>query len=376
MRFLRKHKVNKTFIIISDLHLGAGYFINGTKNNLEDFHYDQELVQLFEFYCEKKYQNREVELIINGDFLDFLAVPYVKYFDDTFWRDDACLDKLKLIMDAHKEVFSALKKFINNKNKKVVYILGNHDAELSLELVRKHFLDYFDNSSNIEIKPLSCEEYRPTEGVVIKHGHEYEMANTIIPEKAIVKDKDGRQFLIPPWGSYYITRVINRFKSERKYVNAVRPIKRFIIDGMIYDTFFTLRFLLASFYYFIMVRFIYYFKSGSSKFDLIKLLKSELGIFKTSEDISKEAISNSEADRILIVGHTHFPEINYLPDNKIFINTGTWTNMYNLEFGKEKENTLLTYAKIDVLNKEESEPLHANLLVWKGIDQRPFTEFS
>ena len=64
MRFLRKHKVTKTLLVISDLHLSAGNFVNNKKNNLEDFHYDQELVQFFEYYSSKDYQSREVEIII------------------------------------------------------------------------------------------------------------------------------------------------------------------------------------------------------------------------------------------------------------------------------------------------------------------------
>jgi len=41
------------------------------------------------FYSTGTYDKRPVELIINGDFLDFLAVPYVNYFDDEFWSEKA-----------------------------------------------------------------------------------------------------------------------------------------------------------------------------------------------------------------------------------------------------------------------------------------------
>ena len=71
---------------------------------------------------------------------------------------------------------------------------------------------------------------------------------------------DGKEYLIPPWGSYFVKRVVNRFKSERDHVNSVRPIKNFLINGLIYDTYFTTRFILATIYYYVMVRFIYYFK--------------------------------------------------------------------------------------------------------------------
>jgi len=82
MRFLKKNKTDKIILCVSDLHLGAGSFYEGRKNNLEDFNYDKEFVEFLEFYSSGGFQKVEVELIINGDFLDFLAVPFVEYFDD------------------------------------------------------------------------------------------------------------------------------------------------------------------------------------------------------------------------------------------------------------------------------------------------------
>ena len=31
--------------------------------------------------------------------------------------------------------------------------------------------------------------------------------------------EDGSKYFIPPWGSYYVTRVINKFKEERDHIN-------------------------------------------------------------------------------------------------------------------------------------------------------------
>ena len=69
----------------------------------------------------------------------------------------------------------------------------------------------------------------------------------------------------------------------------------------------------------------------------------------------------------------------YLDDDKIFVNTGTWTNMYNLDFGRHSENTLLTYAQVDILsNKNHSykDNLKVSLNVWKGKDRGPFYQYS
>ena len=82
MRFLKNDKFNKSILVISDIHLGAGYMVDGKRNYLEDFHYDSELVDFLEYYSSNEYAGREVELIINGDLFDLLAVPFVEYFDD------------------------------------------------------------------------------------------------------------------------------------------------------------------------------------------------------------------------------------------------------------------------------------------------------
>ena len=87
MRFLRANKAQKTVLVISDIHLGAGTYVKGIKNFLEDFHYDEEMVDFLNYYSSGDYEKREVELIINGDLFDLLAVPFVEYFDDEFWSD-------------------------------------------------------------------------------------------------------------------------------------------------------------------------------------------------------------------------------------------------------------------------------------------------
>ena len=84
-----------------------------------------------------------------------------------------------------------------------------------------------------------------------------------------------------------MTRVINKFKEERSYVNAVRPIKQFVINGIIYDTFFMFRFALANFFYFIMVRFISIFIQKKQLKDIWEYSLRELALWKNYEDFSQ-----------------------------------------------------------------------------------------
>ncbi len=384
MKFLQKDEIKKTILVISDLHLGAGLIVNKRKNFLEDFHYDKELIEFIEYHASFHYEDREVELIINGDFLDLLAVPFVPFFDDEFWSEEASLEKLKLIIEAHKEVFEALRNFLSFPKNKIVYILGNHDAELIFESLRQYLFEQFpiNDREKFSILLNSDEVYVPVEGVILKHGHEYELAHHYSVEKNIATDVSGKKYFIPPWGSYYVSRVINKFKEGRDYINSVRPINKFIINGIIYDSLYTIRFGFANFYYFLMVRFLMIFKQNKSIFEILDLAKKEIQLFQNYEVLTEEYVTQNENVHALIVGHTHDPIFREYDDGSIFINTGTWTKMYNLDFGKNFYGARLTFAKVDVKEPTSEEGtvgkfdhLEISLNEWRGKSDLPFKEF-
>lgn len=388
MKFLRPSDIKKTIVVISDLHLGAGHNLNNRRNFLEDFHYDKELIEFIEYHSSGHFLDREVELIINGDFFDFLAVPFVKYFDDEFWSEKASLDKLKMILDAHSGVISALRDFISFPKNKIVYILGNHDAELIFESLRDYILELFPEKDRSKFRILINEDssYIPEDGIVIKHGHEYEIAHHYSIHHSIATDINQNKYFIPPWGSYYVTSVINKFKESRDYINAVRPVNKFIINGIIYDPLYTVRFIFANFYYFLMVRFLMIFKQNKKLSEVLNHVKREMQLFKDYESLTEEFVTSDENIKALIVGHTHDPIFREYEDGSIFINTGTWTKMYNLDFGKNFYGAKLTFAKIDIHEKNGNEILNSeikskfdhleiSLNEWRGRSDLPFKEF-
>lgn len=386
MKFQKETKTKKTILIISDLHLGAGLIINKRKNFLEDFYYDKELIEFIEYHGSMYYQEREVELIINGDFFDLLAVPFVPYFDDEYWSEKASLEKLKMIIDAHPGVIDALRNFLTFSTNRLVYIIGNHDAELVFDSLRKYIMDLFpeEDQHKFQILLNSNGAYVPEEGIVIKHGHEYELAHHFDSVTSIVKDVQGRKYFIPPWGSYYVTRVINKFKEERDYINAVRPINKFMINGIIYDFLYTVRFGFANFWYFLMVRFVMIFQQKKGMSEIFNHVEKEIKLFQNYENLTEAYVTQNESIHALIVGHTHDPVFREYDDGSIFINTGTWTKMYNLDFGKNSFGARLTFARIDIKEKLESnesemtgpfDHLEIVLNEWRGKSDLPFKEY-
>jgi UDP-2,3-diacylglucosamine pyrophosphatase LpxH len=379
MKSHQKNNVQKVVLVISDLHLSAGKMIKGKRNLLEDFHYDNELIDFLNYYSSGDYLEVNVELVINGDFLDFLAVPYVEFFDDEFWSETAAMAKLRMIMKAHIGVLEALKIFLSRPDKKIVYIIGNHDAEFVFDSLKEEFLSFFGPLRKNLILSNAISTHVPVKGVCIQHGHQYERAHEFDQENAVLETLDGEKFFIPPWGSYYVTNVINKYKQERSFINAVRPIKHFLIHGILFDTFFTVRFMLSNFYYFVMVRFWHFYMVKSSLKQVFEDLFRELELFQDYESLTRQFFEKHAGSKVLIVGHTHNPTLRIFSDSTIFINTGTWTRMVNLDLGQWNSGNALTYAKVlvkklDYEIEDFDKHVEVDLKYWMGINNLPYSE--
>ena len=88
----------KIKIVLSNLHLGKGRFLeNGGLNSLEEFYYGDKLVEFISYYSTGIYKDYDVELIINGDFLNFLQVDYKGHFL-TVLTESISLEILKKII--------------------------------------------------------------------------------------------------------------------------------------------------------------------------------------------------------------------------------------------------------------------------------------
>src|ERR1700747_2271140 len=133
--------VEKVKVIISDCHLSGGHIFEGALNPHEDFHFDEEMCDFFRHFSTGEYGEKngvpvEVELFINGDFFDFLNVPYEGEFEDVI-TEDIALYKVEAILKGHPKVMAALKKFAAKPGKSITYMIGNHDADLFFPKVRE-----------------------------------------------------------------------------------------------------------------------------------------------------------------------------------------------------------------------------------------------
>src|SRR5690606_31445485 len=128
----------KIKVVISDLHIGKGRVLeNGGLNSLEEFYYGEKLIEFIHYYSTGIYRDDEVELIINGDFFNFLQVDYRGHFL-TVVTESVALEVLKSIIRGHEKVFKALADFASRPGKSITYIVGNHDQAMLWPGCRSH----------------------------------------------------------------------------------------------------------------------------------------------------------------------------------------------------------------------------------------------
>jgi predicted phosphodiesterase len=106
----------------------------------------------------------------------------------------------------------------------------------------------------------------------------------------------------------------------------------------------------------------------------------ELELFQDYETLTRQFFEKNTESRVLIVGHTHNPTLRIYNDGTIFINTGTWTRMVNLDLGSWNNGNSLTYAKIlikklDYELEDFDKNVEVDLKYWMGINNLPYHEY-
>ncbi|MFM0198312.1 metallophosphoesterase [Paraburkholderia fungorum] len=221
------HSVDQLYII-SDLHLGGsvGFQIFGSTT---------ELVWLIDDLTRRD-PGQEIALVINGDFIDFLAEDEARYFDS-----DGAVGKLERIAlqdPTFKPVFEALTVFLNQDGRRLIVNLGNHDLELALPWVRERLVQILTGDTLspggaharlhlvLDGTGVHCNVGGQT--VLCVHGNEVDRWNPADFEKIRQIGRD-RQFNRPvePWipnaGSRMVIDVMNPIKRQYPFVDLLKP---------------------------------------------------------------------------------------------------------------------------------------------------------
>jgi UDP-2,3-diacylglucosamine pyrophosphatase LpxH len=349
-------------LVVSDFHLGDGLFDEeGRLNYLEDFEEDKRFIEFLEYHCSNKHYFTETTLVLNGDILNLVQMDYKGNFTH-FITEEITINFLEKIYNGHKELFLALQKFLSRPNKKITYIIGNHDLPLVFEGAQKKLKEMIGPEIDI------VRHYHENK-LWIEHGHRFEPINTVPQSKEIVDGPNGQKIINLPWGSLFCIYVMPFFKEQRPHIDKIRPL-----GGYIRWTFFND---FSFFWYGLWQVFKYIVKTRFKPWTIFnKNFKTTLKILRTIsshpkyEKNAKKILSTRPDIDVVVMGHTHIAEWRKFKDGTLYFNTGTWNIVPSIDRAKHHSIDRLTYVQIDV-DKKAKKVKNGFLNVWHG-EWKPF----
>lgn len=211
-----------TRIIISDLHVGL-------KDEFDIFA-SPDKPKLFESFIQHlRGLQPPVELIINGDFVDFLQLQP--------WNDlsrGAALKKIESIVKESSYFFDELGKLLQDPQHQLVILPGNHDVELAYpqvgQVLRNAILKTAPDAAN-RIRMFDTPDARRTSyipkinGVVVRieHGNEGDPWNSLNYNALFTDAETGANNFSYPPGTKLVYETMNEFKDQLKFVDLLKP---------------------------------------------------------------------------------------------------------------------------------------------------------
>ena len=171
-------------LVLSDFHLGKGKFLeDGVINILEDFDEDEKFAEFLDHYSTGTYYFSDVTVVLNGDIFNLIQMDVKGVFTHLVTEQNT-IDMVEEIIEGHPLFFQAIKKFLGRPNKKLVYVIGNHDMGMCFEGAQKRFID--EVSHEVEF----THQY-VYQGILVEHGHRFEPINTVPRSKMVIPGPDN-----------------------------------------------------------------------------------------------------------------------------------------------------------------------------------------
>ena len=243
----------KAKLVISDTHIGAGARDQG--NKLEDFISDAEFAAWLQTLVKESDRDEiEMELIINGDWIEFLQTPAVRRFSprrryETKYYTDAAeseaLKRLEIVYKGHFSIFQALADFLHldPPRRSLTILFGNHDPEVVYPAVQKRLRQMIGATGAKAALVDIGERVYFRDGVYAEHGNAYvEEVNRFTDPDSPLDPDDPWQIERPP-GSHFVTRFFNQVEWERPWVDGVHPLTSLLFYALAYEPAFALRIL-------------------------------------------------------------------------------------------------------------------------------------
>ncbi|MCG8425591.1 MAG: metallophosphoesterase [Proteobacteria bacterium] len=229
--------------VISDLHVGGRYpdGVNAKSDSWPDrndrgFRICTHVAELAGFVDSLAQKSATagpaVELVINGDFVDFLAEEWngperwKAFIDD----EDQAAARMDEIIDRDRVFFDALANLLARGHRLIV-LLGNHDVELSFPRVRRRLETALGVDSGTRFEFLYDGQAYVVGDAIIEHGNRYDAFNVIDHDglRRVRSSQSRREELHDdhrfrqPAGSKLVAGVMNHLKARFPFIDLLKP---------------------------------------------------------------------------------------------------------------------------------------------------------
>jgi UDP-2,3-diacylglucosamine pyrophosphatase LpxH len=348
---------SKIKLVVSDFHLGSGSRnADGSLNVLEDFFHDREFIEFLEHYSQGDFEKLEVELIFNGDFFNLLMIDYEEP-DPEVVTELVALRRMKRIMEGHRAVMNALRYFNSLPDKKLVFVMGNHDPGILFPSVQELIRSYVGESARFFLDAYVFD------GVYVEHGNQYEVANAFDRSQYFLTENLPEPVLNQPWGTHFLVHVINTVKRGKPHFDKVLPFPAYLKWLLLYDRHLFFKVLWMIIRFFFISRFKNDPRKNTSLRQTIKILV-EAPVFPDLDEAAEKILETRDDLHTVIFGHNHRPVHRQFRDGKEYVNTGTWNEMTHLELDRLGTRLQCTFALI-AYSQKLLKP-QVSLKVWNG----------
>lgn len=232
----RVESVDQIKIVVSDLHLGAGYAQQG--NRLEDFDQDGAWAELLgNLATESQRRRTPMELILAGDIFEFLQVPALaedEAFDpqriypaEVYAPSDSISSrrKMELVIQGHPRFFEALAGFISLAPlRRICFVKGNHDVNLHWQSVQDALRAALAAVGERYVCLEFVERSISREGIYVEHGNQYLEWINRWPDFEQPHDIGNPEDLFMPAGSRFVYLFFHDVERQYAWIDGVKPI--------------------------------------------------------------------------------------------------------------------------------------------------------
>lgn len=214
--------VNRTVVVIGDLHMGPGRD-RPRWHPFEDFRWRDELIAFLKSIDAEG--AGATDLVLNGDTLELLQSPNIAcaHGDPRLGCTEAeALARVEAVIAAHSEELEAIGGFARSGSNRVHVVPGDHDAALLFPSVHTRALRALGAPED-RIQIADSGGWLSSDGrVYVEHGHQLPMSADRFASwpKPFVSVR-GRNHLEQPWGAQVIQPLYERFEPRYPSVDNV-----------------------------------------------------------------------------------------------------------------------------------------------------------